>query len=298
MTDISIIIPALNAAPTLARLFSALQRAQEEFHGTTEVILVDNGSTDSTVELATKAGARVLRCSTPGPGAARNMGLGAATGELLLLMDADCAPEHDWLVVWHQLFSSDSELMLAGGFLVDAETDSLVGKYTAYHGILNAEKYAFERKTRPGFFLTANFALRRSILKTLGNFDETMYPAGEDADLCWRADEMGLKRAFCAQARVQHFHRSSFLGLARQMYKYGYGAATVQAKWGKRLGFDREIDYYSWYMVLRGFVKLVVSPFLYPKSWRRLEGILDIVRYSSFTLGRWRGAIKHRVVCL
>jgi hypothetical protein len=82
------------------------------------------------------------------------------------------------------------------------------------------------------------------------------------------------------------------------MYKYGYGAATVQAKWGKRFGFSVEVDWRGWVRLPRALVKLVVFPFRYRHSWRKYEGLLDLVRYSAFLLGRVKGSIKHRIICL
>jgi len=299
MPDVSVIIPALNAAATLPRLFAALDIAKARYSGTVEVIVADNGSSDGTREMVqAQPDARLVEAPVPGPAAARNAGLRAATGGLLLLLDADCAPEPDWLVAWAETFARNAELMLGGGDLIDAETESLVGRYTAYHGLLEARRFAAGSPTRPGFYLTANFALRRSCLEKLGLFDEAMWPTGEDADLCWRADAAGMKRRFVAEARVAHFHRVSVGGLARQMYKYGFGAAAVQAKWGKAMGFSIEVDWRSWLRLPKALLKLAAAPFRFHGHWRRHEGWLDLVRYASFLAGRWRGSVRYRVVCL
>lgn len=296
--DVSVVIPALNAAGQLPALLEGLRAAIAEAPERVEIIVADNGSTDGTASIAEAAGARVIRAATPGPAAARNAGMREARGALILLIDADCVPARDWIAVWCRAFAEDPRLDLAGGDLEDAETETLVGLYTAYHGILEARRFAAGSPTRPGFFVTANFAIRRAALERLGGFDETMDPAGEDADLCWRADELGMTRRFVPQCRARHHHRTSLRGLARQMYKYGLGSAAVQAKWGRKKGFRVELDWRTWLRIPKALLKLVAAPFRFPRHWRRAEGILDLVRYTAFLAGRWRGAAKYRVLCL
>ncbi len=84
------VIPAHNESASLGRLFDALEREQPE----SELIVVNDGSTDSTAEIASGRGARVL--SHPyrmGNGAAVKTGARAASGEILVFMDAD--GQHD-----------------------------------------------------------------------------------------------------------------------------------------------------------------------------------------------------------
>ena len=90
----SVIIPARNEAETLPALLLALkaQRLQP-----TEIIVVDNASSDATAQVAAGHGARVLHCAERGVAHARQMGLEAATGEWIATTDADSVPESDWL---------------------------------------------------------------------------------------------------------------------------------------------------------------------------------------------------------
>jgi glycosyltransferase involved in cell wall biosynthesis len=87
---LSIILPAKNEAEGLARVLPALRAAQPG----AEILVIDDGSTDATARVATELGATVL--STPysmGNGAAIKRGARAATGEVLVFMDAD--GQHD-----------------------------------------------------------------------------------------------------------------------------------------------------------------------------------------------------------
>ncbi|MBI2467114.1 MAG: glycosyltransferase family 2 protein [Candidatus Rokubacteria bacterium] len=88
----SVVIPAYDAEATLPACLAALARqslAPERF----EVIVVDDGSTDATAQVAERAGVRVVRLpANAGPAAARNRGAQAARGEVLVFTDADCEP--------------------------------------------------------------------------------------------------------------------------------------------------------------------------------------------------------------
>src|SRR5437867_843258 len=93
---ISVIVPAFNAARTIADCVRALQR-QTVCSDQYEIIVVDDGSTDDTAQVAEVAGAQVIRQQNQGPAAARNTGVAAARGELVLFTDADCVPSNDWV---------------------------------------------------------------------------------------------------------------------------------------------------------------------------------------------------------
>ena len=86
---ISVVIPALNEAATLPRTLDSLCR-----DGTAEIIVVDGGSTDGTVEVV-QPPARVI-CSARGRAAQQNAGAEAATGDVLLFLHADCCPAPGW----------------------------------------------------------------------------------------------------------------------------------------------------------------------------------------------------------
>ena len=87
---VTVIVPAYNAAPFLQ---VTLQSLQQQTVQPTQVILVDDGSTDDTAAIAERHGATVIRQKQRGPGAARNRGLAEATTEFVAFLDAD-----DWYV--------------------------------------------------------------------------------------------------------------------------------------------------------------------------------------------------------
>ncbi|MGP3535029.1 glycosyltransferase family A protein [Microbacterium sp. RD1] len=94
MPGISVVIPVKDDAEPLHRCLRALA-AQSRLPD--EVVVVDNGSTDDSAAVALAAGARVVRCESPGIPAASARGFDVARGDILLRIDADCVPAVGWV---------------------------------------------------------------------------------------------------------------------------------------------------------------------------------------------------------
>src|SRR5450432_1039706 len=109
----AVIIPALNAETTLPDLLIAL-KGQIGLSAPFEIILVDNGSTDRTAEIARSHQVTVLHQPVRGPSAARNLGLAHARAEIVACADADTIPTRRWLASLLSAFS-DPQTFLATG---------------------------------------------------------------------------------------------------------------------------------------------------------------------------------------
>lgn len=97
MTDrvrVSVVIPVKNDSVELATCLRALA---VQSRPADELIVVDNGSTDDSAQTAKTAGATVISCLEPGIPAASSCGYDAATGDLILRLDADCIPPLSWI---------------------------------------------------------------------------------------------------------------------------------------------------------------------------------------------------------
>ncbi len=189
------IIPARNAAATLARTLEAL-RAQDVEH---EVVVVDNESADATGDIARAAGARVLRQEPQrGPAAARNAGVAATSAPLLAFTDADCEPTPGWL---------------AGALGAFADADLVTGPVAPTPGVA---VHPFDRTVSvPGpspRFETANLLVTREMFERAGGFQPLRAlgpgpeeaPFGEDALFGWRARRAGARVAWAPGALVHH----------------------------------------------------------------------------------------------
>ena len=201
--DVSVVVPARNAADLLPKLLAALDRTT--YDGVWETVVVDDASTDATADLATEWGARVVRLdSQSGPAAARNAGLAAARGSLIAFTDADCEPTPGWL-------SALTEAL--GG------ADIVTGPVQPAPGV---SRGPFARtlsiRGESALFETANLALRREVAERVGGFEPFTPVAGqpglrptveeghfgEDAVFGWRARRTGAQTAFAPDAVVHH----------------------------------------------------------------------------------------------
>ncbi|MFL2001663.1 MULTISPECIES: glycosyltransferase family 2 protein [unclassified Microbacterium] len=99
---VSVVIPVKDDAVALSRCLAALAG---QTRLADETIVVDNGSVDASAEVARRAGARVVECVRPGIPAASALGYDAATGAVILRLDADCVPDATWIEMVLSAFS-------------------------------------------------------------------------------------------------------------------------------------------------------------------------------------------------
>ena len=90
----TVVVAAYNAASTLGECLASIRELNYPDY---ETIVVDDGSTDSTSEIASRSGVRAIRVEHNGLAAARNAGVGAASGEIVAFIDADARADRDWL---------------------------------------------------------------------------------------------------------------------------------------------------------------------------------------------------------
>jgi GT2 family glycosyltransferase len=134
------------------------------------------------------------------PAAARNRGVAAARGRLLLFTDADCRPAPDWLAA---LAAALERSPVAGGAVTFPRSSSLPGladNIASFHDLL-ADRPAESATRRP--LGSLNLGVRREAWERVGPFDETL-PTSEDHDWVLRARAAGLATAFEPRARVEH----------------------------------------------------------------------------------------------
>src|SRR4051794_29709827 len=110
---VSVVIPCRNAAGTVA---DAVASALGQSSKPDEVVVVDDASTDRSVDTARLAGARVIRNGARrNAGGARNVGLEATSGDLVAFLDADAVAPPDWLARAREILESRTEVVGVGG---------------------------------------------------------------------------------------------------------------------------------------------------------------------------------------
>jgi O-antigen biosynthesis protein len=196
-----------------------------------EVIVVDDGSTDTTAAIAREFGFRVISTPNRGLSSARNTGLAAATGEIVAYIDDDASPDPDWLRYLAATFMTTSHAGVGGpniappgdGWIADCVANAPGGPI---HVLLN-DRVA---EHIPG----CNMAFRKSCLDAIGGFDPRYRTAGDDVDVCWRLQERGWTLGFSPAAMVWHHRRNSARAYWRQQVGYGKAEALLEAKWPQK----------------------------------------------------------------
>jgi GT2 family glycosyltransferase len=193
-----------------------------------EVVVVDDGSSDATADIARGYGYRVISTENRGLSSARNTGWKAATGEIVAYLDDDAYPDPHWLTYLASSFEQTSYVGMGGPNLPPVG-DGLVAECVANApgGPVHVLLTDTEAEHIPG----CNTAFRRWALTAIGGFDPQFRAAGDDVDVCWRLQERGWKIGFNPAAMVWHHRRNSVRAYWKQQRGYGKAEALLERKW-------------------------------------------------------------------
>ncbi len=228
---ISVIVCTYNGSSTLRECLEALTR---QCHSNMEVLVIDDGSTDSVPAIAKSfPGFRYIHQSHGGLSVARNLGMKEARGEILAYTDDDCIPDEEWLLRIARALD-DPQWIAAGGPNIPPparnRTERLVAAAPGAptHVLLHDE----EAEHLPG----CNFCVRKSALEGIGGFHADFRTAGDDVDVCWRLREAGGKLRFVPGAMVWHHRRFAVRAYFRQQSGYGRAEALLMKHHPSRFG--------------------------------------------------------------
>ena len=177
----SIIIPALNEGENLKESLNSLLN-QSYPKDRYEIIVVDNGSTDQTLNIATKMADHAYVLKDVNVGAVRNYGASQSQGDILICTDADCVVDNDWLSNGVSLLLENKESVFGGG-LKPRNNPSWVERYW----LLNDDGNAIQQNDLMGSCI---YCWKKDF-DSVGGFDERV-SSGEDSDISSRFKSLGL----------------------------------------------------------------------------------------------------------
>jgi GT2 family glycosyltransferase len=225
---ITVVVCVYNGARWIGDCLEGCQRIDYPNY---EVVVVDNGSSDETPEIASRYDVRLLRTSPTGLSAARNVGLEAADGDIVAYVDADARPDPDWLTHLALAFDTDEFVGIGGPNIAPPEDGGFASCVANAPGgpvhVLVGDR---EADHIPG----CNMAFRREGLAAIGGFDPLFRVAGDDVDVCWRLQKRGWKLGFAPAAVVWHHPRESLSQFWRQQRGYGAAEALLETKWPEK----------------------------------------------------------------
>jgi GT2 family glycosyltransferase len=228
-TGISVVVPTFQRRASVARLLRSLD---QQTLPPGEVIVVIDGSADGTRELVESLGPasypqHALWQPNRGRASARNAGIRAASGEILVLLDDDMEPAPGCLAAHARAHEGAARRGVLGAVPIVVGTDT--PPTVAYIGTkFNAH---LDRLAQPGCpitfrdFYTGNFSIRREVLLQIGLLDEsyTLY-GNEDCELAIRLLAGGVELVYDARALASQHYEKTFAALARDTREKGWTA--------------------------------------------------------------------------
>jgi GT2 family glycosyltransferase len=259
MSGVTVVVPNWNRRDLLERLLVNLVR---QTHPIQEVVVADNGSTDGSAEMASAAGARVIRMGrNTGFSPAVNCGIRAARTPWLAIVNNDVEPAPDWLERLLEAAGREGTWFATGKLLNAARRDTLDGAFDkisrggcswrAGHGRPDGPEWARPREIRFAPFTAALF--RAELFERVGLLDERFESYLEDVDFGLRCAKKDYRGVYVPQAvayhggsatlgawhpeNVRRISRNQLLLVAKHfpkgwLWRYGWPVAAGQTLWG------------------------------------------------------------------
>lgn len=209
---ISIVIPTFNRSQLLPRTIPALANQQTTPGLNYEVIFVSSGSTDTSGLILKDAASQYpdkfryfYTRATGGPSASRNVGIRAATGDVIILLDDDVLPDADLLVQHAEFHKKHSEPHQAALGEVYVPPHLLQDPMSLFHCFPYDEVRTLDRLSFLHFW-TCNVSVKRDFMLAAGMFDER-FLYYEDMICAHRLASQGMHLHFLTAARGQHLHQ-------------------------------------------------------------------------------------------
>jgi glycosyltransferase involved in cell wall biosynthesis len=225
---VSVIVPVYNDVARLTSCLAALER-QTYPRDRYEIVVVDNGSTDSLEPaLAASRRARLVHEPRPGSYAARNAGLAVARGPMLAFTDSDCLPSASWIARGVEAFSSTPNCGLVGGrievFFREPGRPTAVELFSSI--ILYGQRRYLESEH---YSVTANSFSSRAVFEHVGPFDPILRSSG---DLEWgrRVFAAGYQQVYAEHAVVLHPATYSLRELSARIARMAGGKYDLRSR--------------------------------------------------------------------
>ncbi|WP_424929240.1 glycosyltransferase family 2 protein [Amaricoccus tamworthensis] len=268
---VSVIVPVYRQWHLVPLLLDGLRR--QTFDAVRfEILLIDNEPGARRPQVDLPHNARILECAAPGAYASRNVGIGAARGQLLAFTDADCRPKPQWLAALVGAWEQAGDGMFAGpvDLVCDSERPNRYEVYDLFRGIPQA------RYVRNGYAATANLMMPKALVERLGGFDVTRMSGG-DSDLTLRATRSGISLSLVEDAVVEHPTRDDWEAAATKARRVKGGQLTA-GPYSRRL---------KWFLrTLTPPVRAMVRYLRMDRPWRQ-KGQAILVLYQLWFVELW-----------
>lgn len=232
-TELSIITPIFNGSKYIPNYIKALKNLELSKKVHLKVILVDNGSTDDSVEkirMLIKEGGIGIKnlelysfTEIQSSYAARNFGVQKTNSDYYIFTDIDCEINSEYIINLYQIISKHSYDIIAGD--VKLYTESNPNIFEIYDSIFGFNIKAYKDEDTG---ITANLVVSDNCIENLGGFDP--YISGADRNFCKKAKREGYSFYFKESIFVNHPARNSFKDLYNKTVRIANGKAEYVSK--------------------------------------------------------------------
>jgi cellulose synthase/poly-beta-1,6-N-acetylglucosamine synthase-like glycosyltransferase len=288
----SVVVCSYNGAKTLDRCLTSLKEINYPNY---EVILVDDGSTDNTQEIAARhPWVKNIRQENKGLSFARNVGAHASGGDVIVYTDSDCMADPDWLYYLMGTLLSGDYAGVGGPNISPPAENWVQACVSAAPGgpnhVLLTDVVA---EHIPG----CNMAFHRWAFDQVGGFDPEYRKAGDDVDFCWRLQQSGGVIAFSPAAIVWHYRRFTLQAFRKQQEGYGeaesmlrfqhlvFFGPTGTAKWkGQIYGAPRFTWLVNKPIIYHGVFGEGLFQSIYPTPQSEIAAYLSSIEWLALTI--------------
>jgi glycosyltransferase involved in cell wall biosynthesis len=281
--ELSVIIPCYNAADTISVQLEALVR--QEWLGDWEIIVVNNRSTDASMQIAMKYKSllpqlRIIDASArQGQPYALNVGVQAAAGQSLAFCDADDEVGTGWVEAMRKALRKYDFVACR------IDTKKLNSSWAPVH----AQEFGLQQIWYPPYLPHAGggtFGVKQVLFEKVGGFDENL-PYLHDTAFCFKLQSLGIRLHFIPGAVVHVRYRTTLSGTFRQSCNYAEYNVLLAKKYRRKTTGKSPLQLWKLYFIDWG------------KVLRRLVTLRDVGnRYKWMWLvgrqiGRLRGSLKY-----
>ena len=213
---VSLYIPCYNAE---RHLHYCLEGVLGQTRPADEIIVVDDGSTDNTVEIARAYPVKIVKHQqNRGLGAARNTGVMESSHDLVASLDSDCVARPDWLEKLLDCLSAH-DTAGCGGRLVERNCSRLPDRWRTHN---MRQHWGYEPKVNPLFLFGNNTLYRKSVLLEAGLYDERLRTNFEDVSMSEKIAQRGHILVYEPKAVVEHLRTDTLSSVLRTNWKWRF----------------------------------------------------------------------------
>lgn len=247
-----------------------------------EVIVVDNGSSDRTVQYSGRYPTRVFNCTRKGIGPPRNLGVKMARGDIVCLTDSDCIVEENWLKKIQTFFDQNPDADGVGGPVFSYpfyqnKIQKLTGELFEADQMYPKKTVRIQCGSLNGIIFGTNSAFKKEAVLSANGYSE---PGGSNLELAWRLASNGKNLFFDPNNVVYHIFPYTLNKIVRQQYRWGAQLTNLKRSNG----------------VYKGISELSNIPFFLGKRFLSLidlknidRELLHFIQLLSFSMGQIRG---------